>query len=148
MMFSYILGILDIENALHKYLLHFIFVPRINHVIKGFVKGWNCHPLRNEHNWSPEKLWSNGMLDLRNSSIQHVSEMDQFPEDFEFYGMDWHSPSPTDDGLTVVDVLDVDMPISAEMHEQLSLFVNPMSESSSYGIDLFIISLEFVEQMT
>jgi len=35
----YTLGILDMENPVHKYLLHFIFVPRINHVIESFVKG-------------------------------------------------------------------------------------------------------------
>ena len=50
------LGFLDIENEVQKFILHYVFLPRINHVIKSFMRGWNSHPLRNERNWTPEQL--------------------------------------------------------------------------------------------
>jgi len=83
--------------------------------------------------------------------MQHVAEMqgnsDQFPEDLEWYGMDWHAPCPEDDGLTTIEVFDADIPVSAEIHEQLSIHLNTLSESCSYGIDLFISGLQFIQQL-
>ena len=88
-----------IDNDIHKYVLHYLFVPRINLVIDSFVEGWNRHQLRNERNWSPERLWTNGMIDQRNHNISHVAELvatstNQENVDLEWFGMDWFAPSP------------------------------------------------------
>ena len=40
------LGFLDIGNEVQKFILHYVFLPRINHVIKSFMRGWNNHTLR------------------------------------------------------------------------------------------------------
>ena len=102
-------GYLDIENPTHKFLLHYIFVPRINHTIDSFVRAWNCHPMRSEHNWSSQRMWANGFLDRRNHGISHISEMNE--QEFEWFGMDWQAPVPNDDGLSTVDVFDAENPL-------------------------------------
>ena len=71
------LGFLDIGNEIQKFILHYVFLPRINHVIKNFMRGWNSHPLRSERKWTPEQLWANGMMDLRNSHVTDVAEVQQ-----------------------------------------------------------------------
>ena len=39
------------------------------------MRRWNNHPLRSERNWTPEQLWANDMIDLRNSYVTHVAEV-------------------------------------------------------------------------
>jgi len=41
-------GILNMDDPRHVFVLHFVFLPRINEVIEQFSKGWNRHPLRTE----------------------------------------------------------------------------------------------------
>ena len=63
------LGFLAIGDVLQKFILHYVFLPRINYFIKSFMKGWNSHPLQSERNWTPEQLWASSMMDLRNSHV-------------------------------------------------------------------------------
>lgn len=96
---------------------------------------------------SPERLWANGMLDMRNSTIPHVAEFHEqmeASEALELYGMDWFAPSSNDDGLSTVEVFDADVPFENAIHERLLLMVNPLAPSISYGIDLFLSALNVV----
>ena len=62
-------GMLQRNNSLHKFALHYIFTPRINKALQSFVAAWNHHPMRTERNWSPLQMWTNGVLDIRNHSV-------------------------------------------------------------------------------
>lgn len=128
-------------------MLHYIFVPRINHVIDSFVRAWNCHPIRSEHNWSPERLWANGVLDRRNRDLRHVAQISEQIDDneFEWFGMDWQAPVPSDDGLSTVEVFDIENPLEDGIFSQLRDHLNPMSLSSDYGMDLFLTGLQILE---
>ena len=133
-----------IDNDIHKYVLHYLFVPRINLVIDSFVEGWNRHPLRSERNWSPERLWTNGMIDQRNHNISHVAELvatstNQENVDLEWFGMDWFAPSPQDDGLSTVTIDDVEIPLSLESLSILRT-VDCLTPSSNYGIPRSVCS--------
>jgi len=95
-------------------------------------------------NWSPEKTWANGMLDLRNRNLHQVME---FQDDIrtltelEWYGMDWHAPHPFDDGLSYVDVSEIECPLDEESYHRLCE-VDPLEESNSFGIDLYLHALQ------
>ena len=137
-------GLLNTDNRIHMYILHMIFLPRINGVVDSFCQSWNSHPIRTEKNWTPLQIWTNGMVDRRNQNIMHVAELhnnhDVVHEDIEWYGMDWYAPHPTDDGLSTVTVDDFDCPL-----DDLNLdHINPLSESASFGIDLYMQALESV----
>ena len=96
--------------ATHLLVLHYVFLPRINRVIESFTSGWNDHQLRTEHNWSPNRIWNNGMIDRRNRNqhqIAEIFEADISQDDLEWFGMDWGAPTPFDDGLSTVEVCDV-----------------------------------------
>lgn len=135
-------GIIDIENPVSLYILHYIFLPRINKVISSFTESWNNHPLRTEKNWSPVQLWTNGMIDMRNKHIQHIAELQNTVtqdsvEDLEWFGADWNAPHPSDDGLSTVNVDDVQSPLSSEQ-EQCLKDLDPLSVSSNFGIDILV----------
>ena len=52
---------LNVENDIHFFCLHYIFLPRINHAIKQFMDAWNLHPLSSCNNLSPIQLWIAGL---------------------------------------------------------------------------------------
>ena len=54
-------GQLNIDDMLHMFCLHYVFLPRINHALSVFKDAWNCHPLSTEGNLSPLQLWMPGL---------------------------------------------------------------------------------------
>lgn len=55
------LHILNIDNDIHMFCLHYVFLPRINHAIGQFLEAWNNHPLSTMSNLSPIQLWISGL---------------------------------------------------------------------------------------
>ena len=55
-------GLLEIDNEIHLFCLHYVFVPRINQHLATFRDGWDCHPLSTENNKSPNQLWIEGLI--------------------------------------------------------------------------------------
>ena len=97
---------LNIGNVLHKFVLHFVFTPRIKKSLLSFVSVWNDHPIRTEQNWSPHKIWSNGMIDMRKQHRNCTDDPANFSRDLEWYGYDGFAPRRSDDGLSIVEVND------------------------------------------
>ena len=55
-------GILDVENPIHLFALHLVFTRRINIAVSEFSAMFNNHKLSTENNWTPNQIWSNGLL--------------------------------------------------------------------------------------
>ncbi|KAM4564942.1 uncharacterized protein V3H82_014030 [Fundulus diaphanus] len=55
-------GIIDIDNELHIWALHYVYLPRINKDLKHFMGTWNHHGLRTEHHMTPLQLFVSGCL--------------------------------------------------------------------------------------
>ena len=55
-------GLLEIDNEVHLFCLHYVFTPRINQHLTTFRDGWDCHPLSTERNRSPNQLWIEGLF--------------------------------------------------------------------------------------
>ena len=138
-------GILERSNGLHLFALHFTFLPRINRALQSFVEAWNLHPVRTERNWTPEQISMNGMIDFRNRQLPAVADVVEGVEsidDFKWFGFDPQAPHPGDDGMSTVVVDDVDIELPEDIGEQLSCDINPLAESNSFGIDLYVQVLE------
>ena len=145
-----ILGMICCDDDLNLFILHYIYLPRINHTINIFIDSWNNHPVRTMKNWSPRKIWTNGMIDARNRHINHIQELQDNSEelsndDLEWYGMDWSAPAPTDDGLSTVEVNDINFELNDYQLQQLT-DIDPLKESSTFGIDLFTKALEIFNE--
>lgn len=48
-------GDLDPLSDTDLFVLHMVFLPRINRCLQEFRASWNIHPMRTEH-WSPKKI--------------------------------------------------------------------------------------------
>lgn len=54
-------GILDINDMIQLFCLHYIFIKRINFSLSQFVAAWNRHPMESVQGLSPEQQWVVGM---------------------------------------------------------------------------------------
>ena len=54
------IGILDIEDEMNIFCLHYIFHSRINNSLDQFRESWNNHPLSTMSQLSPNQLWISG----------------------------------------------------------------------------------------
>ena len=61
-------GILDPCNDQDMFVLHSVFLARINVALHDFALAWNLHPLRTFHNWSPKNIFLDGVLDESSAS--------------------------------------------------------------------------------
>ena len=58
------INMLDPDNDLYLFCLHNVFIPRINRHLNLWKEAWVRHPMRSEHNLSPEQLWTAGLLSI------------------------------------------------------------------------------------
>ncbi|XP_019849774.1 PREDICTED: uncharacterized protein LOC109580730 isoform X2 [Amphimedon queenslandica] len=129
-------GILDINNEIHIYSLHYVFLPRINLALSEFKEAWNHHPLSSMSNLSPMQLWIAG---ISRSQAQDNVHQDNVPH----YGIDWSGPIPNDNEEHV-DIPEIDSLLNSHILSVLQNTVSPMQYSSNFGIDLFLNTLYFV----
>ncbi|XP_070211595.1 uncharacterized protein [Littorina saxatilis] len=62
------LGILNMDNPIHLWALHYVFLPRLNRSLQWIVEQKNHQPLRTERNRTPLQLFFRGMLERRAST--------------------------------------------------------------------------------
>ena len=122
--------LLDPANDCDLFVLHCVFLPVINHHLQQFAKGWNQHPIRTERNWSPHKIWINGMIDpnrRNHTAIKDVIGVPSVPIDN--LGIDDEGPLP-DEQTHTVDVPETLCPLSDSMKES---FLNSLYETIDIG---------------
>ena len=64
--------LLNIEDNIHLFSLHYIYLGRINHALGQFLEAWNNHPLSSCHNHSPIQLWIYGLCEQAIDDIDQV----------------------------------------------------------------------------
>ena len=70
-------GVLDPDNSIHLFCLHYVFLKRINYCnsIGEFVNAWNRHPMDSEYGLSPEQLWITGPAQFGDLSTSLTEEL-------------------------------------------------------------------------
>ena len=63
--------ILDPDNEIDLYALHFVFVPILQQQLDLFRLGWCKHRLRTEGNRTPHQLWIAGLQDIHSQQPHH-----------------------------------------------------------------------------
>ena len=66
-------------------------------------------------------------------------------DDITLYGIDWNGPIPTTED-DQVEVASTDIPLQEQDYIQLQSTISPLTESECQGVDLYIQTLEFVQQ--
>ncbi len=120
---------LDPDDDSDLFVLHCVFLPAINHHLQVFLKAWNQHPLRTERNWSPHKIWINGMIDPERRHLTAIRDVvdGTYPEPMEEFGKDDEGPFP-DEQVHTVEVPEIVCPLPDSMMESFM-------PSGSFNID-------------
>lgn len=136
-------GMLDPSNELHLFSLHFVYLPRINQTLQLFAQGHNRAPISTERGKSPLQLWISGSVSASNRGI------DDFWIQGEHYGVDWDGPAPDGnlDDATAVEVPNTRNPLQPAQYSSLTNIINPLRNSDEYGIDIYLETLTFIQQV-
>lgn len=65
-------GILNADSEEHLFVLHQVFLPRINQSLNEFVNQCNSHPVSSAQNQSPEQMFISGALNSANGQSRGV----------------------------------------------------------------------------
>lgn len=56
-------GVLDPDNHIDLFCLHYVYTRQINRSLRDFVNAWNRHPMETEHGLLPEQQWVVGLAE-------------------------------------------------------------------------------------
>ena len=129
-------GHLDPSNEVDLFCLQYVFLPRIHRALEEFRMGWNFHSLSTETNLSPYQMWINGVIADRFAGFTGVCDI--LKPDPNSYSIDLHNPLPLHEDTVEVEVPEVNNPLTADELGTFRTIVDPLAQSSEYGVDLFV----------
>ena len=142
-------GDLDPTDDIDLFVLHLVYIPRINRLLEQFASSWNLHPLRTERNWSPTKIWTNGVLDPVNRGLTAIRDIhDPVPDDPEGYGIDDDGPLPlhnVDLDADTVEIPVTTVPLTTPQMNELSGLLQIYTED--FGIDAYLEAQQMIRTM-
>ncbi|CAL8406601.1 unnamed protein product [Arctogadus glacialis] len=126
-------GFIYLSIAVHLFCVGYVFIPRLRSDLQHFTESWNCHPLRTEGNLTPNQLWMIGMLQapVSEPDLVEIQQAEEQPSQEQ-------QSENTEHGVIVPDI---QCPLSAERLAALQHQVNPTTESSSFGRDIYLHAL-------
>ena len=133
-------GVLDPINVVDLFCLHYIYVPRINEALQQFQDAWNNHSLSTESNRTPLQLYT--LYSIGNPLFSDDSHVDTSQ-----YGIDSQSDVEEVKESETVDVPETDIPLSDASYSSLCSIIDPLHQSSCYGVDLYLQTVRLVYQL-
>lgn len=135
-------GILDPNDDIHLYALHYVYIPRVNRSLSAFKEGWNNHGVRTEHGQTPHRLFVAGALRLQHSG---QVALDFFNTVDDGYGIDEENMTVEDLSETGVTIRQGRFALTEEHLHELQTQVDPLQESENHGIELYEQTLTFIQ---
>ncbi|XP_041835779.1 uncharacterized protein LOC121653747 [Melanotaenia boesemani] len=130
-------GLLDPCDGIHMFCAQHSFLPRLQRDLDVFRLGWDNHPLRTEHNLSPQQLWTVGLL-------QNPVDSPDREEDMEDADLDVNSTGELDGTSPGIILPSVECPLSAQDMARLRDTIDVTRPSQSQGRDIYLDVLSFV----
>lgn len=106
------------DNELHLFVLHHVFLTRIYFSLSEFKALFNNHRLSTENNWTPNQNWCNEMLNPYNP-ISFPAGLDKKISDPDYVGEDPTAPFPCSEENNVTIE-----PIDVTNQDELGEFIN------------------------
>eukprot|EP00794_Sanderia_malayensis_P004184 gene4184-4740_t len=128
---------------MHLFVLHNVYMQRINASLAQFAEGWNHHPMRTANNTSPYMQWIEGVIRLRDSDYTGIEGILSL-EDVNNYGIDPEGPLADDDYQVVVP--EINPHITNEQRERLRMLLSDATnEDGEFGTAIYTHLLQNLE---
>ena len=140
--------LLDPDNSTHLFVLHSVYLNKIQDALDEFVSAWNNHLIRTERNWSPKMIWNNGLFQPENRARRGVPcVIEGMPAcGIDEFGIDQDGPIPEGDHDQAVHVPET---LASLDYQQLNVFLEEVDRRKSVSSNhVFVYSeaLKFIEQ--
>jgi len=135
-------GVLDPEDDVDVWILHYVYQPRFNRALVEFQLTWNNHKVRTEGNQTPRQLFTgglqtairNGSLNMEEDSEQIQSRLNELTDQLGgvrvgAYGID------TDNH---VEITSPDQPLTDAEFVHLQSLVDPLEQSPDHGVSTYL----------
>ena len=132
------ISLLDINNVVYMIALHYVYKPPINSGLKAFWESWDFRPLSTEGNRTPHQLWVEGLL-------KHYPVQPKLDDagNWSNYGIDWEGKFPFS-AMDIVELPKIKIDHKSEILTCSSEPLNPLLESSVYGIETFVQCIDMI----
>ena len=137
---------LDYADPLCVVCLHYVFVPRIQHLLDQWVAAWNSHPIEGCGNQSPLQLREAGFLQRFGSASRHIREVfdGPLPADTseDDYGVDAENDITEELQESCRHVTIPQLPSVLPLNRMEEIMrclssVNALENDENYGIDVY-----------
>ena len=123
-------GYFDRYNEDHLFILHYVYVPRINKALAEFSAQWNNHPMRSEGGASP--LMQFTAAAFRGDISLSAADLDTFGA-----GADSNDESESEFSENEIVVPEMSTSLSDEQYRQLRNDVDPLDDDGQHGVLLY-----------
>ena len=139
--------ILSLENDVHMFALHFVYLPRLQEDLRTWQRSHNHHPVRTENNRTPLQLYHESFIqhaETHYSSIQNALYMDSASrqEQVRVFREENDFPEPSD---IKIQLTRVPSPLSDPQLSELRTTINVTRQSECNGIDIYEDVLNFIK---
>ena len=107
------------------WLLHSIYLPRINKSLLDFSRAWNHHPIQTERNWSLRQIMLNSLIQQSDIQSNYAILSD--------FGIDYEGPVLDEEIGTVV-VPSTDVPLIEDNLQELLDIIDTETFFDDLGI--------------
>lgn len=132
---------LDPLDEVELWCLHRVYIPRINRSLEEFRQQMNNHPVRTEHNMSPNQLFISGILTSESrtrSILEDVVDPSQFGIE-----EDGTPPVVDDGGAVVYNPPTLPYSLNTSQESQLAQLLE-QNTTDDFGISQYLAVLQFV----
>ncbi|KAL3882057.1 hypothetical protein ACJMK2_028432 [Sinanodonta woodiana] len=125
------LGLLSSLDELDLFVLHFVFLPRIQRSLDEFCNQWNYHGLSSVGHQSHLALWIQGAL-------LHLDNIGHDPINMETFGVDHTGPIGEIETENNVQVPFINVLLNPDALNHLQTLCDPLSDDGNHGINHFL----------
>lgn len=140
-------NILDIENATHLAVLHYVFPGRIQCDLTAWRNAHNIHPVRTERNKSPLQLWHKA-VQMSSSGRRYTAISNLFDRNLADYApvlQSYSNSNNLDEPLNIEHVLPrFPLPLTEQQVEHLKNSLPYNKNSEHDGVDIYGSVLQYV----
>ena len=139
-------GVLDIDNDVHLFCLHYVFKPRIQEDLSTWQAGHNNHGVRTEAYQTPLNLWYSGNLANQHTNYSAMANIfretgEERQQKFRLFEANHNWREPTNIGQVLSRI---PAPLSPVELHTLTDTINVRAHSESNGVDIYGKVVEYV----
>lgn len=75
--------VLNVDNHLHSFALHYVFTPRIARDLEDFRNAHNNHRVRTENHQTPLQMWLSSAIENMDTTISAIRNISDNPESLQ-----------------------------------------------------------------